>query len=419
MTQAGNTGTVDGGTENDSIFAAGNSGAMLLFLGAGADTVNFTGSSGAQTIVGGTNSSDGADFIVGFSGDDLMFGNGGNDILNVSGRRQPTDSNTAIGGFGNDSIVRNTTGGTDLAFGNEGNDTIYLSGGNDTDIGGQGNDCLYYITGSGNPLFFGNEGNDTIIATSATAATIVGGQNSADGADSILSGTGADLIFGNGGNDTIDAGSGANTVVGGFGNDSIITAGTGGRSRLRQRGQRHGGGRRRQQHRVRRPGQRFDPRRRRPRDAAGQRGQRHHPRRRRGGVSIDTIAGGTGNDVFAYSDGGGDGNNAVGGGPLEQITDLDWSVDKFQTGVAGHLRHQHRSRHRRRPQRRRPTTRSPRPSRSAAAARGQRGGAVHLRRPHLPVAMSLDAGTTTFTDATDLLIDITGATGAIATSNFV
>ena len=34
------------------------------------------------------------------------------------------------------------------------------------------------------------------------------------------------------------------------------------------------------------------------------------------------------------------------------------------------------------------------------------------------VAMSLDANNT-FTDATDLLIDITGVTGAIGNSNFV
>ena len=225
VTQAGNTGTVDGGTENDSIFAAGNSGSMVLFLNAGADTVNFSASTAAQTIVGGTDSSDGADCILGSNGPDLMFGNGGNDILDVSVTAVVIDNNTAIGGFGDDSIVRNTTGGTDLAFGNEGNDTIYLSGGSDTDFGGQGNDCLYYVTGlnTGTPLFFGNEGNDTVIATTATAATVVGGQNSADGNDTILTGAGADFVFGNGGNDTISAGDGINTVVGGFGGDSILT----------------------------------------------------------------------------------------------------------------------------------------------------------------------------------------------------
>ncbi len=38
--QAGNTGTVDGGTENDSIFANGNNGSMTLFGRNGGDTIN-------------------------------------------------------------------------------------------------------------------------------------------------------------------------------------------------------------------------------------------------------------------------------------------------------------------------------------------------------------------------------------------
>jgi hypothetical protein len=35
------------------------------------------------------------------------------------------------------------------------------------------------------------------------------------------------------------------------------------------------------------------------------------------------------------------------------------------------------------------------------------------------LAMNQDVAFTTFTDATDLLVDITGATGTIATSNFI
>ena len=369
----------------------------------------------AQTIVGGTNSSDGADCILGSNGADLIFGNGGNDILDVSTTAVVIDNNTAIGGFGDDSIVRNTTGGTDLAFGNEGNDTIYLSGGNDTDFGGLGNDCLYYVTGSGNPLFFGNEGNDTVIATTATAATVVGGQNSADGNDTILTGAGADLVFGNGGNDTINVANGANTVVGGFGNDTItagtaadlvfanesndtVSAGDGNNTVFGGQGNDSILGRRRSRH---------DP---------GQRGQRHDPGRRRGGISIDTISGGSGNDVFAYSDGGGDGNNAIGGGPVEQITDLDWSVDKFHTGVpvtfaanigagtGGDL--------------------NASANNAIAAAYALAGGGANVvaaqftfgGRTYVAIDQTASARSPT---ATDLLIDITGVTGAIATSNFV
>jgi Ca2+-binding RTX toxin-like protein len=52
---------VNGGSENDSIFAAGNSGSMQLFGSDGADTIDTAASSAAQTVVGGNDSSDGAD----------------------------------------------------------------------------------------------------------------------------------------------------------------------------------------------------------------------------------------------------------------------------------------------------------------------------------------------------------------------
>ena len=46
-------------------------------------------------------------------------------------------------------------------------------------------------------MVFGNEGNDTVDTDQATAATIVGGQDSADGADSLFgTATGADIVFG-------------------------------------------------------------------------------------------------------------------------------------------------------------------------------------------------------------------------------
>src|SRR5262245_27506877 len=79
--QAGNTGTVNAGTENDSIFSAGNNGAMQLFGGDGADTIDASASSAPQTIVGGNDSSDGADTIRGGSGADLILGTGGNDTV--------------------------------------------------------------------------------------------------------------------------------------------------------------------------------------------------------------------------------------------------------------------------------------------------------------------------------------------------
>ena len=60
---------------------------MLLFGSDGADTIDTGASSAPQTIVGGNDSSDGADIILTGGGADLIFGNGGNDTI-VDRRRQ-------------------------------------------------------------------------------------------------------------------------------------------------------------------------------------------------------------------------------------------------------------------------------------------------------------------------------------------
>ncbi len=51
---------------------------------------------------------------------------------------------------------------------------------------------------------------------------MVGGNNSADGDDTIIDGAGTALIFGNGGNDTISSDAGNDTAIGGFGNDFVL-----------------------------------------------------------------------------------------------------------------------------------------------------------------------------------------------------
>src|SRR6266705_924087 len=59
LLQSGNTGTVNGGTENDCIIGPSGTGSMLLFGSDGADTVDTSAASAAQTVVGGNDSSDG------------------------------------------------------------------------------------------------------------------------------------------------------------------------------------------------------------------------------------------------------------------------------------------------------------------------------------------------------------------------
>jgi Ca2+-binding RTX toxin-like protein len=195
-------------------------------------------------------------------------------------------------------------------------------------------------------------------------------------ADSVVAGSAADLIFANESNDTVNTGDGANTVFGGIGNDTIL-AGAGADTIQANEDN----------------------------DTI------------RGGLAIDTISGGSGADVFAYSTAADDGNNAAGGGPVEFITDVDFSVDRFQTfnpvafaasipGATG--------------------------ANLNAAADNAIGAAFALNgnaaqnvaaqftfggRTYL--AINQDAAFNSFNDATDLLVDITGATGTIGLSNFV
>jgi Ca2+-binding RTX toxin-like protein len=69
---------------------------------------------------------------------------------------------------------------------------------------------------------FGDDGADTVYtAGSSSGSTIIGNNDSNDGADTIYDGSGADLVFGNGGNDTIESIGGSDTAIGGFGNDSF------------------------------------------------------------------------------------------------------------------------------------------------------------------------------------------------------
>ena len=101
-------------------------------------------------VINGTESSD---YLVGTISPDLIFGNGGNDMINTRGDNNCiyagdgddfvlaiNDGNTVYGGAGNDSIMLNGTG---IAYAEDGDDTTYIilpsaghliDGGNDSDL---------------------------------------------------------------------------------------------------------------------------------------------------------------------------------------------------------------------------------------------------------------------------------------------
>jgi Ca2+-binding RTX toxin-like protein len=366
--QPTNAASVHGGSENDSIVigpgffespAALAPGEFLLFGNEGADTIDASDADVGVTIVGGNDSADGSDTLLGSFGDDVVFGNGGDDTMAAM-----TGNDTYVGGVGGDLIgdfplfeeeqkispAFYDAGGNDLVFGNEGDDTVVVSPGHDTVFGGQGNDSIEAFGNLRNlsdavsllaelpgSLYFGNEGADTIAAFTDESVTIVGGNDSADGADLLFGGFSDDVIFGNGGNDSIDANEGNDTVIGGAGNDTMficdgnnLAFGNEGNDTIEGEGT-------------------FS-------DTvfAGQGNDsvvaslgRDTIQGNEGndtifgdgnfgdtvGGAIDTISGGAGNDAFAYEDGHEDGNNAEGGGPVEWITDVNFDQDRFLTAV--------------------------------------------------------------------------------------
>jgi hypothetical protein len=409
LVQHGNTGIINGGSENDSISGMPNLGEpslgpMQLFGGDGADTIRGFGTADL-TIVGGNDSNDGADEISSGRGNDAIFGNGGNDsVLDEGG------SNTIVLGFGNDSLLVST--GSTFAFGNQGSDTIILLGtGADTAFAGSGDDSVRSFSAG---LLFGNEGGDTVFG-SGPGYTIVGGNDSADGDDFLNAFDGANILFGNGGDDVLQAEGGSNTVIGGTGNDALagdaLIFANEGNDTIGSTG----------------PGATVFAGLGNDCIVTGQGADSIQGNEGNDGIratsGADTISGGNGNDVFAYFFTDEDGDGVASGGGVERITDVDFAADRFDprtpvsfaanmgAGVGG-------------------TVAAAANSAIATAyvlAGGSNAGAVVAAqftfsgRTYLAIDQ-LGFGPASFgsfADGDDLLIDITGATGTIATSNFI
>ncbi len=229
------------------------------------------------------------------------------------------------------------------------------------------------LTGSaGGDIIFGNGGADSIVGNGGPD-TIIGGFT----ADTIVSGTAADFIFGNEGNDTINTGGGAglDTVFAGQGDDSVVAA-DGADTLLGNEGN----------------------------DTI------------RAGNGIDTVSGGGGADLFAYSDADDDGNNANAGGPVEFVNDVNWAEDRFQVfvpvvfaaatgpGAAANLEDA--------------ADNAIAASLALAGGGAQRVAATFAFNGRSYVAIDQAGAFGAFTDTLDLLIDITGVTGTVATGSF-
>ena len=175
----------------------------------------------AQTINGTT----GADIIYGMGGADTITGANGNDVIyGGTGATDTTD--------GADQI--NTGTDSALVYGNAGNDDINVgiiaSGATQTIYGGLGDEDLDVGALVGNAVIYGNTGADDLNVSNATitsSVSIFGGNSSADttdGADTITLGAGDATVYSNSGADTIeffgDTGK-TQTIFAGIDNDTI------------------------------------------------------------------------------------------------------------------------------------------------------------------------------------------------------
>jgi hypothetical protein len=205
---------------------------VVVFAGAGSDSVSVYGRSTLNYILHGEG---GNDYLAGGNEDDILDGGDGDDRL--------------LGGFGNDILLGGN--GNDRASGSSGNDIIYgdgyldeagdidvvndvqalyfpdnfaaftevrisndgygrdtLAGDNDDDLifGGAGNDRIN--GGNGNDRLWGEDGNDNL-----------SGDN---GDDLLVGGDGGDVLYGRAGNDVLIGGNAADRLYGYNGDDLLL-----------------------------------------------------------------------------------------------------------------------------------------------------------------------------------------------------
>jgi len=248
----GDDGTVDGGTEIDTIsYDDGRLNPVSVDLTAAGQTDGGVDDNASPTDretlnnfenIRGTNQGDilagtaSANAIAGLAGDDQISGLDGDDV-------------TLDGGAGNDTILGGA--GTDVLVGGTEDDTLDGGVQNDTITGGAGFDTVDYATGrvdsvtvtvdggtnndggsvDGNATrdnvtqveqVLGSPANDTMTAGTAPGSVLVGN----GGDDGLTAGAGGATLTGGAGDDTLNGAAGADTLDGGA--DADIMDGNGG-----------------------------------------------------------------------------------------------------------------------------------------------------------------------------------------------
>ncbi|MDB5539512.1 MAG: hypothetical protein JWQ89_1239 [Devosia sp.] len=199
-----------------------------------------TGTPQTDTLVG----TQGDDTIVALAGDDIAIGDAGADAISAgegddfvsggSGRDvifAGTGDDHVFAGAGEDMVYGDD--GADRIFGDQGDDLIDAGYGDDTVFGGAGDDLIVAEVNDGNDAYFGDEGTggsgiDTLDMSAISAATTVNlGSGPLLNGSASSSQTGNDTLWGienvntGSGNDVIVAGTAANVMNGGLGDDTF------------------------------------------------------------------------------------------------------------------------------------------------------------------------------------------------------
>ncbi len=242
--------TLYGGAGSDSLYGYG--GDDLLMGGTGNDYLD--GGTGADNLVGGQG--DDTFIIDSLSDRAYEYVNGGIDTirsgvakdLRLAWTQQIENltytGSTAASLYGNDlgNTIKSISASNEFLYGFGGNDVLDGGTGNDTMIGGTGDDTYYVSTtdvvrelvGEGTDTFVGAKTDigvvdyattiENIFYTGTTAASVKG-----NALDNIVSGgSGNDSVSGLDGKDTLVGGAGADTLFGGNGDDFMYGGGLGG-----------------------------------------------------------------------------------------------------------------------------------------------------------------------------------------------
>jgi Ca2+-binding RTX toxin-like protein len=171
--------TLIGGNAGNTV--TGGGGNQLVF---GDSTLNYTGGTGAATLIGGSGNT-----VAGGSGNLLVFASssltftGGAGAATIIGGSGPLNATLGQGGGlvfgspGGGDVLESGPGTAILVGGGDGDQVIATGAGNDTLIADAGAETLNGAAGTGNLVLFGGSGPDALTGGSASNLVIMGTGN--------------------------------------------------------------------------------------------------------------------------------------------------------------------------------------------------------------------------------------------------